>query len=314
MMRRLCTLTAPVLSIGLAAAAMAGVPINTVQDGDWFDPATWDQNRVPTQTLGDQAQVSHRIFIDDTAPGDAMATSVRVGVTGLGQIDVSDFNLIAETEIVMGLFGNPGIINLTDATLETPFIVVGAGGPGVLTGNNVLVDVTGFGGGRGGGPVVRIGDNFPGNILFRDTGDRVRSADGFRLGQFGVININAEVCFTCNPMAQVTGDIEFVAGSLLNFEDAQLNDNSVMVGSRWVMMTYTGSLIGPAPTILSPVGFGLAVDTSVPGEVAIEVTSVPDTYEWIAGDSDYDTGTNWNIGSAPTNGGYVNIRNGGHAT
>ena len=324
--RKFSVLAALVAVAWWGATSAAHAQTTTVQPGLWFDAATWD-NGVPT--IADDATIVHdQIFVDFSEMPMAASLTVGNGDAGLLLLDFAA-DLTVAGDVLIGNAGGAGSI-LFDFSNEftAQNVVIGASAEGYLGGEGTQADgevtATSITVGSGGPGTLRVelstattgeyrvgADGSTGNLILESFSDDATAHNGFTLGAQGTLSFNSS--FTGSSVVNVTaGDLTFAPGSAITTRGMFVSDG-VIIGDRRVLFTYAGNLVGLPTTFEPPLGFGAVLDTATPGEIAMEITSLPGPFEWIAGVENFFTGGNWDAGVAPTAGGFADIRNGGTA-
>ncbi len=309
------------VAAGLTQTASAQT--TTVQPGPWLDSNTWDGN-VPTPT--DDAIVVHDpITVDFGETVDAASLAIGSGAPGRIEFTAGSTTMNVVGSLQIGNAGGSGTLFIDAATdvfansitigasasgflisedndegdATAGSITVGSGGPGTLGINRPRATTGEF----------RVGaDGSRGRLIIASFNGDARADNGFTLGAQGVVAFTNS--FSSNARVEVLGgDLTFDVGSTVDALEMKLGPG-VAVGERYALFTYAGNLIG-LPALVPPLGYGAVLDTSIPGEVAMELTSIPGPVDWIAGTDSYLTPGNWDTGVTPLDGGFVFIRNGG---
>ncbi|MCB9849201.1 MAG: exo-alpha-sialidase [Phycisphaerales bacterium] len=270
-----------VVAAGGQTALAGGTFINSVQDGSWNDPNTWDL-RIPDAFLGDQAQIAHNV----TANGAGQNSNVlRVGwAEGSGSLTMLSGDLNLDSSLSVGTDGNSGTVDLSGGTVSCDSLAIGLGGPGQLTISGGDLDVAfnlriGAVGsiGRlkivGGSATLALSDN-----------------DGFSHS----VNIGAdgtlEITPTTNDAFGLTAMGCNQRGVFIDSNGSTLElDTSVYspsLNDSWTVITDSSEITGSFGSLIAPAGFALEQDITTSGELIIRVTQSP--CDGLGGDSDHD--------------------------
>ncbi len=269
-----------VVVLAAPQSVFAGIVItSSVQDGHWNDPATWDSG-LPFAGNSSSARIGH----DVTAPdANQVGHEVFVGyAAGDGTLTIPSGDLEV-FRMAVGNAGGQGILELSGGALDTDVLVIGRSSPGTMHVSDGQLDV---------GFLFEMGIDNEASVL-NIAGPNANLTVGSGPSNPAIVNIGADATVVIAPTAnglaglspidcQFNGSIVFFTGSTLELDVSSyvpdLNDS-------WTVLTGTAAIAGSFSSLVSPPGFVLEQDLSVPGELTIRVIETPCS---ILGDSDSD--------------------------
>jgi len=295
-----------------------GTTVFSAQDGQFFDPATWDL-RVPSSV--DSASVSNAVTIGQRRPNGVFGfqtsfSDLRIGESADGSLINRAADPIAiDDALQIGLNGFAGLLDSGGVPVRANNITVGVSGPG-----SIVLDV--FNVIDANGPnfpgffSFRVGANgFPGTITLADRSELI-SAGGIAFGPGARLNydglfstFNSNLFRTANSTP-----IVFDASAVIDLLLADVPIETIP-GDSIPLASAPGSTVTGTPTVIDPIGYPLTLDTSNPDQLRLTVASIPTTFNWTnPASGNWGTDSNWDTSANPSDtGGFVFVQSGGTA-
>lgn len=276
---------ASVAATGQSALA-GGEYVNTVQDGNWNDPNTWDI-RVPIASLTDQARIAHNIIANEAGQN---TNVLHIGWSaGNGTLTINSGELNVTSSLLVGSDGNQGELDVTGGSVQSDSLRVGFHGPGQMevSGGSIQVERN-----------IEIGVNdSPGSLRIAGNGAELEHLGlsiltyDLLVGSNGVLVIAP----TENGASGLTTINCNQVGILLNRASTlELDTSSYLpsLGDSWTVFTDASLITGSFGSLVAPAGYALQQDITTSGVLTIEVTQTP--CDGLGGDSDHDGVCNMN--------------------
>lgn len=236
-----------------AAAGGTGVTVQSVDDGHWDDPVTWDVGFEPTSSNSDVVVVQHGVVVDQDA------TAPELAVSGGGLVVQSGASL----QTALATIG-PGSLQVTGgSTAGFTFGKIGAAGGGFgalrVLDSVVFVDDLDVG----------HPDGTPGTL----TVEGVQSA----VGAFATMRLQPNGTLILHPGAPGASTIVGADDLILNAGHQVIVEPiyPAQVGDVFEIIQY-GSSISGAINLVPGDGYEMDLDTDTFGVVRVEVTAVPE--------------------------------------
>lgn len=264
MHRSTATIALVVVALSAPTVALAGGTIKTtIKNGVWSDPTLWDLGSVPDQGLGEQAYLDHLVSLDG-AGGEAVATAVGVNspstlTIGTGTLDAGG--------LFVGLASN-GTLEQSGGTINATVFHVGWQAPGIFNIDGGTLQTTQdmeIGSALGGTPA--------GDMTITGNAASISTTAGLDLLASGTLTIEP----TANGAAGIStiaasGNVTFGSGATLALD---ISSYSPSMGDSWDVISYGGSVSGPAANVVAPPGYTVVEDRGTSGLIKLTVTGVP---------------------------------------
>ncbi|MEZ6084407.1 MAG: exo-alpha-sialidase [Phycisphaerae bacterium] len=257
-----------------------GAYVNTVQDGTWNDPTTWDSG-VPNARLDHQARIAHDIVANEAGQN---TNAVIVGWSlGNGTLTIDSGELNVTSDILVGSAGNQGEFDVTGGSVQSNSLRVGFYGPGQMevSGGSIQVDRN-----------IEIGVNdSPGRLRIAGNGAELEHL-GLSIQTYDLL-VGANGVLIIAPTENGASGLTTIncnqVGILLNRASTlELDTSSYLpsLGDSWTVFTDASLITGSFGSLVAPTGYALQQDITTTGVLTIEVTQTP--CDGLGGDSDHD--------------------------
>jgi len=244
-----------------------GTFVNTVQNGAWSSASTWDL-RVPDESLGDQARISHVVSVTSAGQN---SNVLQVGWSaGAGTLNISAGALSVNAHILVGDEASTGTLNISGGDVVATDFVVGLSGTGEVTISGGTLNVSSF---------TNVGVNgFPAMVTVQG-GTSTMTMSSLQIGADATLVIRpagngAAGLSSVDGVGVVTLD----AGSTLELDTSLYTPAP---GDAWDVVTSDTSISGTFGTLVAPPGLTIEQDDSVSGVLTIRVVEpIPAASTW----------------------------------